>query len=169
MNRDEFIKIIDRKCKLIRNEYGYTQDKMSEILGISKKTLIQIEKGRATVGWTGAVAFCTLFRDSEILEITFGGHPLDIILDIAFKNYEAVKFEKTLGGRVWWKDLEAKVGYKVQQNIISQHYRIIDHEDRRICSSFDYEYIKMRLKELREIDGVSEVNRTKEIDEIRSL
>jgi len=121
---------------------------MAEILGISKKTLIQIEKGRASLGWTGVVAFCTLFRDSEILEMTFGGHPLDIMLNIAFKSYEAARYEKTLGGKVWWRDIESKNGYKVQQNIISQHYRILDHEDRRICSSFDNEYIQLRLKEL---------------------
>lgn len=121
---------------------------MAEILGISKKTLIQIEKGRATLGWTGVVALCTLFKDSEILEMTFGGHPLDIILNIAFESYEAAQYEKTLGGRVWWRDIESKGSFKVQQNIISQHYRILDHENRRVCSSFDGEYIQLRLKEL---------------------
>lgn len=148
IKRDEFIKIIDDKSKLIRNEFSYTQDKMAEILGISKKTLIQVEKGRASLGWTGAVAFCTLFKDSEILEMVFGGHPQDIILDLAFEGYEAVRHEKTMGGRVWWRDIEHSTGYKIQQNIISQHYRILDHNDRRICSSFDYEYLKKRFKEM---------------------
>src|SRR3712207_9282403 len=55
MNRNEFIEKIDSKLKLIRNEKEFSQDKMSEILGISKKTLVQIEKGRASLGWSGAV------------------------------------------------------------------------------------------------------------------
>ncbi len=55
MNREEFIKKIDEKLKLIRNEKGFTQDKMAEIIGISKKTLVQIEKGRVSIGWTDAV------------------------------------------------------------------------------------------------------------------
>ncbi len=46
MNREAFIKIMNGKIKLIRTEYGLTQDKMALILGISKKTLIEIEKNR---------------------------------------------------------------------------------------------------------------------------
>lgn len=147
MKRDAFIGMVDLKLKLIRNEKGFTQDKMAEVLGISKKTLVQIEKGRASLGWTGAVALCTIFGDSEILAMTFGGQPQDIILSLSFDNYER-KFDKTMGGKFWWADVEVKEGFKIQQNIISQHYRILDNEDRRVCSSFDYEYIKKRLKEL---------------------
>lgn len=148
MTRDQFIKTIDEKLKLIRNEYDFTQDKMAEILGISKKTLIQIEKGRASLGWTGAVAFATLFKDSEILQMIFGGHPQDIILTIAFNGYEADRYEKTLGGKVWWREVASKDGFRIQQNIISQHYRILDPQDRRVCSSVEYEYVKKRLQEL---------------------
>jgi DNA-binding XRE family transcriptional regulator len=146
MTKAEFIKKVDEKLKLIRIESDYTQDKMAEILGISKKTLIQIEKGRSTLGWSGAVVLCTIFRNSEVLELTFGGHPQDIILTLAFTDYEGK--EKTLGGKVWWSNIEAKDRFRVQQNIISGHYRILDKQDRRICSSFDYEYIKKRLQEL---------------------
>ena len=51
MTRLEFINKVDGKVRLIRTEKGYTQDKMAEILGISKKTLIQVEKER--VAWGG--------------------------------------------------------------------------------------------------------------------
>jgi len=147
MTRDEFIKKVDEKVKLIRNEKEFTQDKMAEILGISKKTLVQIEKGRASLGWSVAIAVSTIFKDSEILQITFGGDPQDIILSLAFENYEG-NYEKTLGGKIWWKDIETKGDYRIQQNIISKHYRILDPADRRICSSFEQEYIKERLEEL---------------------
>lgn len=151
MTRADFIKKADEKLKLIRTESDYTQDKMAEILGISKKTLVEIEKGRSTLGWAGAVTLCTIFRNSEVLEMTFGGHPQDIILSLAFSGYESN--EKTLGGKVWWINIECINEFKIQQNIISRHYRILDGLDRRICSSFDYDYIKKRLQELSEAGG----------------
>ena len=45
MKREEFIKTVSSKLKLIRTEYGITQEAMSEMLGISKKTLVETEKG----------------------------------------------------------------------------------------------------------------------------
>ncbi|PKM89523.1 MAG: transcriptional regulator [Firmicutes bacterium HGW-Firmicutes-12] len=148
MTKNDFIKKVDEKLKLIRIESDYTQDKMAEILGISKKTMVQIEKGRSTLGWSGAVVLCTIFRNSEVLELTFGGHPQDIILTLAFTDYEGK--EKTLGGKRWWSNIKEIDKFRVQQNIISGHYRILDDQDRRISSSFDYEYIKKRLQELSE-------------------
>ncbi|MDD4503919.1 MAG: helix-turn-helix transcriptional regulator [Clostridiaceae bacterium] len=147
MERNEFIELVDKKIKLIRTEKNITQDKMAEILGISKKTLIQIEKGRSSLGWTCAVAVCTIFKESEILDAAFGGDVTFIIQSLAFNNYN-IEYGKTMGGKIWWKDIDEKDGYKIQQNIISNHYRILDSDDRRICSTFDYQYIEMRFKEL---------------------
>ncbi|KAJ50841.1 DNA-binding XRE family transcriptional regulator [Clostridium tetanomorphum] len=147
MTRDEFISKANEKVKLIRNEKGYTQDKMSEVLGMSKKTLVQIEKGRGSLGWQGSVTLCTIFKDSEILQMTFGGDPSDLILSLAFNNYEG-KHERTLGGKIWWRNLKEEKGLIIQQNIISNHYRILDSSNRRITSSFDLEYIKKRFNEL---------------------
>ncbi len=146
MTKLGFIKMASEKLKLIRIESGYTQDKMAEILGISKKTLVQIEKDRSTLGWAGAVTLCTIFSNSEVLEMTFGGEPQDIIISLAFTDYE--RNEKTLGGKVWWINIKSTDKFRIQRNIISEHYRILDAQDRRICSSFDYDYIKKRLQEL---------------------
>ncbi len=148
MTRVEFIKIVSEKLKLIRSESNYTQDKMAEILGISKKTLVQVEKGRSSLGWAGAVTLCSIFKNSEVLELTFGGDPQDIILSLAFADYE--RNEKTMGGKVWWINIKLTDEFRVQRNIISEHYRILDSQDRRICSSFDYDYIKTRVQELLE-------------------
>lgn len=152
MVRAEFINKASEKLKLIRIERDYTQDKMAEILGISKKTLVQIEKGRSTLGWTGSVTLCTIFRDSEVLAMTFGGDPQDIILSLAFTDYESN--EKTMGGKLWWINLESANQFRIQQNVISRHFRILDGQDRRICSSFDEDYIQKRLRELSEEGGV---------------
>ena len=148
MTQEEFIKIVDSKIKLLRNEKNYTQDKMADMLGISKKTLIQIEKGRHSLGWTTAVAACTIFKDSEILQLAFGDDTENIILTLAFNSYDNKTYEKTLGGHIWWRDIELKSTNKIQQNIISKHYRILNNKNMRICSSFDFDYIQKRLKEL---------------------
>jgi len=146
MTKPDFIKIASGKLKLIRIESGYTQDKMAEILGISKKTLVQIEKDRSTLGWAGAVTLCTIFKNSQVLEMTFGGDPQDIILSLAFTDHEIN--ERTMGGKVWWTNIKLTDEFRIQKNIISEHYRILDGQDRRICSSFDYDNIKKRLQEL---------------------
>ncbi len=145
MDGNEFIGKADDKLKLVRTEYGYNQETMADILGISKKTLVQIEKGRSSLGWTGAVVLCTIFERSEVLEAVFGGDVTDMIQALAFRNSDP-NYPKTMGGRIWWKTLEETPKYKVQQNIISQHYRLLDQSDRRICASFELQTIKKQLK-----------------------
>ncbi|MDI9492226.1 MAG: helix-turn-helix domain-containing protein [Bacillota bacterium] len=154
MNRGKFINTVDSKLKMIRNEFDYTQDKMAEIIGVSKKTLIQIEKQRGSLGWTGAVCVCLVFKDSEILQMAFGGDPQDIIRSLAFDNYEEGG-QNTMGGRIWWRDTDSNDRFRIQQNIISQHYRILDSEKRRISFSFDREYINKRFKELSDLENIN--------------
>ncbi|MDF2557868.1 MAG: family transcriptional regulator [Bacillales bacterium] len=150
MNKQDFIHKVNEKVKLIRVEQDFSQDKMAEILGISKKTLVEIEKGRSSFTWSGAICVVTLFEHSEIVRMTFGEDVKEIIKTIAFTNYQA-DYPTTLGGKVWWRLVSETNGFKIQQNILSQHYRILDSKDRRICSSYDFEYIKKRLTELEKI------------------
>ncbi len=149
MDRDAFIDICNKRLKLVRTEYGFTQEKMTSVLGISKKTLVEIEKGRSSLGWMGSIALCTIFENSEIIAGVFGGNPTDIIMTLAFDGNEPV-YPQTMGGKVWWKTVRTANGYKIQQNIISQHYRILDGTDRRICSSFDYTEINNKFLEVSE-------------------
>ncbi|WP_083446173.1 helix-turn-helix domain-containing protein [Viridibacillus arvi] len=92
-------------------ENNFTQEKISGIVGLSKKTLIEIEKGRSSLTWAGAVCIATIFEHSEVIQTTFGGD-------------------------------------KIQQNIISQHHRILDKENHRICCSFELDEIELRFKEI---------------------
>ena len=46
MDKQEFIELVNSKLKLIRVENDLSQEKMSEVIGLSKKTLVEIEKGR---------------------------------------------------------------------------------------------------------------------------
>lgn len=147
MDRKTFVAELDQAEKLVRTEYGFTQDVMARVLGISKKTLVEIEKGRSSLGWTGAVALCTVFSGSQVLAGLLGGEAGDMIRALAFQNLKPA-YPKTMGGKVWWRFVETCGAYTVQQNLIFQHYRALDREDGRVCSSFDLDEIRARLAEL---------------------
>lgn len=138
MEREELIERSDRLVKLVRAEYSFNQERMALILGISKKTLVEIEKGRSSLGWTGCVTFCTLFADSQVIQGAFGGNPNDLILNLAFQGKEPM-YPQTAGSRVWWQTVKENEACRIQQNIITQHYRLLTKDGRRIASSFDLE------------------------------
>ena len=153
MDRATFIAEMDRHLKLVRTEYDCTQEVMARMLGISKKTLVEIEKGRSSLGWTGAVAFVTLFSESQILCGLLGGEAGDLVRTLAFaeQGKKSVPhgsiLNQTMGGHIWWRVVEDRGSCRIQQNIISQHYRALDSSDRRICCSFDLEEIHECLQE----------------------
>lgn len=147
MTRETFVSELSRHVKLVRTEYGFTQDVMAKILGISKKTLVEIEKGRVSLGWACSVTLCTIFSDSQVLSGLSGGEAGDMIRALAFQDLKPA-YPKTMGGKVWWRFVETIGTYTIQQNLISQHYRALDQEDSRVCSSFDLEEIRNRLAEL---------------------
>lgn len=147
LTRESFVGEMDSLVKLVRTEYGFTQDVMARVLGISKKTLVEIEKGRTSLGWTGAVALCTIFAASQVLAGRLGGEAGDMVRALAFRDTRPV-YPKTMGGKVWWRTVEQVGDHVIQQNILSQHYRALDGEDGRICSSFDLEEVRRRLAEL---------------------
>ena len=82
MDRQSFTDLIQTKFKMVRIEAGYTQDTMAQTIGLSKKTLVQIEKERVLPNWTTCISICALFRDSEVLNSTFGCDPLEIVQEI---------------------------------------------------------------------------------------
>ncbi|WHY68261.1 helix-turn-helix domain-containing protein [Neobacillus sp. SuZ13] len=147
MTRDEIIMQVSEKLRLIRTEVGYTQDKMADIIGVSKKTLVQIEKGRVLANWSTVVSICALFRESETVQFLFGNEPLEVLETVAREGID-IRKSKTLGGRIWWRVVSKKNGYILQQNILSKHFRILDEENYRIFSSIDEKVSKHRFKEL---------------------
>jgi len=147
VTRDEIIMQVSVKLRLIRAEAGYTQDKMADIIGVSKKTLVQIEKGRVLAGWSTVVSICALFRETETVQFLFGNEPLEVLETVALNGIDLRK-TKTLGGRVWWRVISQKNGFILQQNILSKHFRILDEQKYRIFSSFDEKLSKQRFKEL---------------------
>jgi len=134
--------------KLIRIEYGYTQEEMAYIIGISKKTLVESEKGRRTLSWTEAVAVATIFSQSEILQNAFGGDTSDIIVAIGFENMK-VNYPKTKGGKVWWKNVLEENEFRIQKNLVSQHYRLLNVYDQRLMSSYNYDEVYEYYKSIK--------------------
>lgn len=147
MTREELVSEVNTKLKLVRTEYGLTQDKMAAILGISKKTLVESEKGRRSLGWTETVALTAIFAESTILKDALGEDFAQMVSALALKDVE-VTYPTTLGGKVWWRDVKKTKGYKIQQNLISNHYRLLDDADRRLMSSFDLKAVENYLREI---------------------
>ena len=147
MSKDEIIRLISERMRLIRVEVDYTQDKMAEIIGISKKTLVQIEKERNEASWTTVVAVVSLFRETLTVQTLFGGDPLEVIETVSRERIDYRK-EKMLGGKVWWKDILQDGGYILQQNMISEHYRILDDDQYRIYCSLNEDDAHNKFKEL---------------------
>lgn len=152
MDRIEFISVMNHKIKLIRTEYDLTQEKMAEAIGLSKKTLVEIEKGRNSLSWSAAVSCAVIFENSEIVTDAFGGDAAEIVKVIALNDLNVPEHSQTMGGRVWWQDITESKGYRIQQNLISRHYRILDSEDRRYFSTFDRKEADAKLGELTSAD-----------------
>ena len=150
MTKKEFAVQMDASLKSVRKEYGFTQEKMAAVLGISKKTLVEIEKGRSSLGWTGAAAIAAIFSESIILQEAFGGELTDLVEALAFAEAEP-QYPKTMGGKVWWREIMKKKGFRIQQNLISGHFRLLDKEDHRLMASFELERVLERMK--RELQG----------------
>lgn len=147
MDQEELIDIVSQKIRLIRLEKELSQEEMSKILGVSKKTLIQIEKGRVAAGWNVVVTCVALFEESEILQNRLGEDGLEIIRLVTFNHIEQPSV-KTMGGRIWWKKVERRGDFILQQNVVSQHFRIIDDSNYRWFSSLNLEEAMLHLKYL---------------------
>lgn len=147
LNQEQIIEQISRRALLVRTEAGYSQETMASVLGMSKKTLVQIEKERTNASWTVVVAIVALFSDSEIIQSLLGDAPLEVVRTVAHDGLDRPK-GKTLGGKVWWREVDRTGGFRIQQNLISQHYRILDTDDYVWFSSFDEAAVFDRFHEL---------------------
>ncbi len=156
--KDQLIIMVSQKMRLLRNEYHFTQEKMADIIGISKKTLVQIEKDRMLASWTVVIAICGLFRESDILKMTLGDDPIEIIEAISFENTPLPK-QLTGGGKMFWKTIEKQGKFKIQRNIFSNHLRIIDGHGKRWISSYNKDIIQQQFKQLIE-SGESDAKET---------
>lgn len=152
MDKEMVIDLVTEQMARIRKEKNYTQDRMIEVLGLSKRHLQQVEKNRLRLNWTQTAAVCALFRDSDILKGTLGDDPLEILEVVAHDELH-LSVERTIGGKIWWRTSIKKGTFRLQQNVLSQHYRILDDENYRYYSSFNKEEAKRRLEELSQLSS----------------
>ena len=136
MNKKDFCVQMNNILKLVRTESGLTQEKMAGILGISKKSYVESEKGRRLLAWNEAALCAAIFYNSSVMQNSFGGDARELMEVLAFECTD-VRYPSTMGGKIWWRVIKEKDGYKIQQNIISNHYRLLNSEDQRLASSFD--------------------------------
>ncbi|MCL1907091.1 MAG: helix-turn-helix domain-containing protein [Propionibacteriaceae bacterium] len=133
--REDFIATCDAKLRLVRAEADLTQEDMAHALGISKKTLVDIEKARRSLGFSGAVTLCAVFPDSEIISTAFGGSPMDMIPGLALVG-QLLPAPLT-SGNPWWEIIANNGEFIIEQNTISQHYRLLTSQRVKVASAFD--------------------------------
>ncbi|WP_202908595.1 helix-turn-helix transcriptional regulator [Halalkalibacillus sediminis] len=148
MNEMDLRVLLSPKIRIIRAEYQYNQEEMAEILGISKKTLVQIEKERIIASWPVVITFGAMFRESSILQQTLGEEDIIEIFQLVGRSKIEFEKQKTMGGKVWWSNLKEREGFFIQQNIISKHYRVVDQHDFRYMSTFKEDEAKDFLERL---------------------
>lgn len=147
MKREDIVALLSERLKLVRTEFGFSQQDMAYILGLSKKTLLEIEKGRNQLSWTASVALVAIFSHSDIIRNGVGDEPLEVIRTMVLSNLDTPR-EKTLGGRVWWREIISNDSFRVQQNLVSGHFRILDLQNRRWHSSLSRDYVLGKFREL---------------------
>lgn len=137
--KKSFSKAVSIVCKEVRIERRIRQEEMAEVLGISRKTLVQTEKGRRILSWTEAVCLATLFKDSPTLKDQLKDDPIKVISEIDYlpKNKERIVSKENY----FWDDVIVKDSLALQQNIISKEYRIADKDSVQLYTSFDYDEI----------------------------
>jgi len=134
VDRVTFVEMCDARLRLVRAEADMTQDAMAYAIGMSKKTLVDIEKGRRTLGWSGAVALCACFPNSQVLAAAFDGSPLGILPVMA---RDGAPVPTPASGGLWWETVASNESYIIEQNTISQHYRLLTHDRTWVAASFD--------------------------------
>lgn len=136
MTKDELVRVVSENIKVLRAEYDYSQQAMANAIGLSKKTLIQVEKDRIILSWTAVCAACAVFKSSKLLNMTLGGDPTALVEAMAHK-YCFTDNDTEARGNLFWDVIQNNGEYTLQKNVISEHYRIIDQKGRRLFSSFD--------------------------------
>ena len=121
---------------------------MATAIGISKKTLVDIEKGRRSLGWTGSVALVCLFGAGRVLTSVFGPEPVTLLWPMLAEDGDVPRASELLvgggddaqdgrSGNRWWQVVAKNASYTIEQNIVSQHYRLLDAAGVRLASAFD--------------------------------
>ena len=144
--KEKFIAKTTGFLKQIRSSSSLTQETMSELIGMSKKTYIQTELGRRQLSWAETISFCCVFKDKLMLiEAYEGQDPLKLINEIAENEIKLAQVENTK--TYWWNNIISGNGFVVQQNIISEEFRILDDNGNVLYTTLLFDVIKQYLED----------------------
>ncbi len=135
MNKIDFCNKTQTILEGLRKDQEMTLEQMALTIGLSKKTLIQIEKNRSKLKWPEAVTFVSIFNEHDLVKSLFGDESVEIIQTIAIQKPPRRQFI-TLGGESWWRTLSVRNGFRIQQHKISKHLRILDNENYRVYFTY---------------------------------
>jgi len=92
ISRNELIDKISKEFINIRKEAKLTQDDIANILGISKNTIVSVEKNGKPLSWAVVMATVLLFsQTTPIMDILNGVSPLEVITHCAFLDADNSK------------------------------------------------------------------------------
>lgn len=92
IRRDELIKKVSDELVNIRKESKLTQDELGNILGISKNTIVSVEKNGKTLSWAVVMSVVMLFNQANPIKSIIGEtSPLEIISQCAFLDNDSSK------------------------------------------------------------------------------
>ena len=114
---------------------------MSVLLGISKKTLVEIEKWRSSLGWQGAVTLCTLFQNTKGITLTFGS---DIPALLRALTEDAAYLQPVDSPYSNWVPILELGENVIEQNTASQLYRLRRGAE-TLASSLEWAELRKRM------------------------
>ena len=109
------------------------------------KTLVQIEKERVLPNWTTCVSICALFRDSDVLNSTFGCDPLEIVQTIS-RNHCVIQIPQQQV--IFTGILLIRNGFILQSNKVSNIYRVLNNEKQPIFGTSKMRKLKLTSIEM---------------------
>lgn len=91
-----------------------------------------VEQRRITRCQCGAARRCWMAVAGLLIVVFAGGTAVDAA--DWNKNLLRMPAMKTMGGRQFWGDVRFLQGWRIQQNVLSKHYRLLDADDCRHAS-----------------------------------
>lgn len=87
--------LIEQVSKIIieiRKESKLTQEDMASILGISKNTIVNVEKNKNKLSWSVVMSIVMLFNQTNSIKLIIGDEsPLEVISQCAFLDDDSNK------------------------------------------------------------------------------
>jgi DNA-binding XRE family transcriptional regulator len=93
VNRKDLIKMVSSELIKIRKECKLTQDELAEILGISKNTIVNVEKNNKELSWAVVMSLIMLFNQTTSIQSIVGkdNSAMELITKCAFLDKDKRK------------------------------------------------------------------------------